>query len=73
MCTCHHFLLGLLNVVATCAGATVQVGIDPSKVVITKLRLDKDRKTLLERKKGAKGKDGSKFNEADVDTMENID
>lgn len=32
-------------------GATVQVGIDPSKVVVTKLKLDKDRKALLERKK----------------------
>jgi hypothetical protein len=58
---------------SSAAGATVQVGIDPSKVVVTKLRLDKDRKSLLARKKGAKGKDGNKFNEADVDTMENID
>jgi large subunit ribosomal protein L26e len=32
------------------AGATVNVGIDPSKVVITKLKLDKDRKSLLDRK-----------------------
>jgi Ribosomal proteins L26 eukaryotic, L24P archaeal len=31
-------------------GATVNVGLDPSKVVITKLKLDKDRKALLERK-----------------------
>merc|ERR1712188_301086 len=31
--------------------ATTQVGIDPSKVIITKLKLDKDRKALLERKK----------------------
>ncbi|KAH7298768.1 hypothetical protein KP509_25G058400 [Ceratopteris richardii] len=31
-------------------GATVNVGIDPSKVVITKLKLDKDRKALLDRK-----------------------
>ncbi len=28
----------------------MQVGIDPSKVVITKLKLDKDRKAILERK-----------------------
>jgi Ribosomal proteins L26 eukaryotic, L24P archaeal len=31
-------------------GATVNVGLDPSKVVITKVKLDKDRKALLERK-----------------------
>jgi Ribosomal proteins L26 eukaryotic, L24P archaeal len=31
-------------------GATVNVGLDPSKVVITKLKLDKDRKALLDRK-----------------------
>ena len=31
-------------------GATVQVGIHPSKCVITKLKLDKDRKKILERK-----------------------
>ena len=29
-------------------GTTVNVGVQPSKVVITKLRLDKDRKSLLE-------------------------
>jgi large subunit ribosomal protein L26e len=28
----------------------VNVGIDPSKVVITKIKLDKDRKSLLDRK-----------------------
>jgi large subunit ribosomal protein L26e len=31
-------------------GSTVNVGINASKVVITKLRLDKDRKSLLDRK-----------------------
>nr|XP_043606936.1 60S ribosomal protein L26-1-like [Erigeron canadensis] len=35
-------------------GQTVNVGVNPSKVVVTKLKLDKDRKDLLERK--AKGK-----------------
>jgi len=35
-------------------GATMNVGIDPSKVVITKLKMDKDRKALLERKKRGK-------------------
>merc|ERR1712157_261652 len=32
------------------SGATVQVGIHPSKCVITKLKLDKDRKSILDRK-----------------------
>merc|ERR1719160_1826543 len=31
-------------------GQTVPIGIHPSKVTITKLKLDKDRKALLERK-----------------------
>ena len=31
-------------------GQTVNIGIHPSKVVITKIKLDKDRKALLERK-----------------------
>jgi len=31
-------------------GASVQVGIDPSKVVITKLKMDKSRKAILARK-----------------------
>merc|ERR1739847_234878 len=35
-------------------GQTVQVGIRPSKVIITKLKLDKDRKALLERKNRTK-------------------
>merc|ERR1712216_461379 len=56
------------------SGATVQVGIHPSKCVITKLKLDKDRKTILERKnkeaKSAKGK--GKFTEQDV-AMADVD
>lgn len=35
-------------------GATVHVGIHPSNVVITKLKLDKDRRAILERR--AKGR-----------------
>ena len=35
-------------------GATVQVGIHASKVEITKLKLDKDRKAILERKRSGK-------------------
>lgn len=39
-------------------GSTVNVGIDASKVIITKLKLDKDRKALLDRK--AKGRAADK-------------
>ena len=56
------------------SGATVQVGIHPSKCVITKLKLDKDRKAILERKnkesKSAKAKGkytSDDANMADVD------
>ncbi|KAK9804942.1 hypothetical protein WJX73_001286 [Symbiochloris irregularis] len=56
-------------------GQTVNVGIDPSKCVITKLKIDKDRKNLLERKKGAaaaeKGK--GKFTEQEVQAMQDVD
>ena len=31
-------------------GSSTNIGISPSKVVITKLKLDKDRKALIERK-----------------------
>ncbi|CAN6695566.1 unnamed protein product [Malus baccata var. baccata] len=48
----------------------VNVGINPSKVVITKLRLDKDRKSLLDRKakgRAAADKDkGTKFTAEDI-------
>ncbi|KAI5953302.1 RPL26A [Candida jiufengensis] len=33
-------------------GASVPINVNPSKVVITKLHLDKDRKALIERKGG---------------------
>lgn len=56
-------------------GATTAIGLHPSKVIITKLKLDKDRKALLERKKGAsttdKGK--GKFSEAEVQAMQDVD
>jgi large subunit ribosomal protein L26e len=35
-------------------GATVNVGVHPSKVVITKLKIDKSRKEILERRKSAR-------------------
>ncbi|XP_046447684.1 60S ribosomal protein L26-like isoform X1 [Daphnia pulex] len=48
-------------------GATVPVGIHPSKVVIVKLKMDKDRKKIVERRaKGrlaALGKDKGKYTE----------
>ncbi|PQQ03562.1 60S ribosomal protein L26-1 [Prunus yedoensis var. nudiflora] len=56
-------------------GSTVNVGINPSKVVITKLRIDKDRKSLLDRKakgRAAADKDkGTKFTAEDI--MQNVD
>ena len=32
------------------SGATAHIGIDPSNVVITKLKMDKDRKLIIDRK-----------------------
>lgn len=56
-------------------GATVNVGLDPSKVVITKLKLDKDRKAILERKGRGKAADKGKgkFSEQEVQAMSNVD
>ncbi|KAG4948407.1 hypothetical protein JHK82_041591 [Glycine max] len=56
-------------------GSTVNVGIHPSKVVVTKLKLDKDRKAILDRKaKGRAAADkekGTKF--APEDIMQTVD
>lgn len=41
-------------------GQTVNVGINTSKVVVTKLKLDKDRKSLLDRKAKGRAADKSK-------------
>ena len=55
-------------------GATVNVGVDPSKVVITKLKIDKDRKALLERKMGNGAEKGKgKFTEDEVKAMQDVD
>ena len=55
------------------SGATVQVGIHPSKCVITKLKLDKDRKAILERKnKETKSDKKGKFTEQEV-AMADVD
>lgn len=39
-------------------GQTVNIGVDPSNVVITKLKLDKDREAILARSKAGAGKKG---------------
>ena len=54
-------------------GATVNVGIDPSMVVITKLKIDKDRKALLERKSGGPEAGKGKFTEDEVKAMQDVD
>ncbi|CAG8500109.1 10032_t:CDS:2 [Acaulospora colombiana] len=46
-------------------GSTVPIGIHPSNVVITKLKLNKDRKDLLERKARASSKNKGKAVEVD--------
>ena len=45
-------------------GATVNLGLHPSKVVITKLHLDPDRKALLERRNRAKSAEKGKKEQA---------
>merc|ERR1711937_334765 len=49
-------------------GQSVNIGISPSNVVITKMKLTKDRKDLLEKKKATRmsGVDKSKIQDADV-------
>ena len=53
-------------------GAAVPVGLQASKVVITKLKLDKDRKSILERKNRSGEKGKGKFSESDI-AMANVD
>lgn len=48
------------------------IGIHPSKVVITKLKLDKDRKALLARKDRSRGGDKGKITQEEVE-MSNVD
>jgi len=47
-------------------GNTAQIGIHPSNVIITKLKLDKDRKALLERKDRTKESDKGKITKEQV-------
>merc|ERR1712002_1180718 len=53
-------------------GATVHVGIHPSKVVIMKSKLDKDRKRILEHRAASRrqGQDKGKHTEESVQAME---
>lgn len=68
----HSLILQQNDCLST--GATVNVGVDPSKVIVTKLKMDKDRKALLERKKGGKAEKGKgKFTEQEVQAMANVD
>merc|ERR1719203_1008237 len=48
-------------------GATVMLGIHPSKVVVTKLHLDPDRKKLLERKNRSNIADKGKYSEESLE------
>lgn len=55
-------------------GASYHIGYDPSKVVITKLKLDKDRKALLDRKLGKGAEKGKgKFSEDEVAAIQDVD
>eukprot|EP00069_Balaena_mysticetus_P003250 bmy_16479T0 len=53
-------------------GTTVHVGIHPSKVVITRLKLDKDHKKILERKAKSRqvGKEKGKYKEETIERMQ---
>ncbi|XP_045707475.1 60S ribosomal protein L26-like [Phyllostomus hastatus] len=53
-------------------GTTVHVGIYPSKVVITSLKLDKDRKKILEHKDKSPqvGKEKGKYKEETIEKMQ---
>ncbi|CAO2622784.1 60S ribosomal protein L26 [Lemmus lemmus] len=53
-------------------GTTVHVGIHPSKVVITRLKLDKDQKKILERKAKSRQvkKEKGKYKEETIEKMQ---
>jgi large subunit ribosomal protein L26e len=53
-------------------GQTVQVGIDPSNCVIQKLKIDKSRKAILERK-NRKATDKSKAKQDVSDNLAGVD
>ncbi|XP_004706338.1 60S ribosomal protein L26-like [Echinops telfairi] len=53
-------------------GTTVHLGIHPSKVVVTRLKLDKDRKQILEQKAKSLqvGKEKGKYKEESLEKMQ---
>jgi large subunit ribosomal protein L26e len=51
-------------------GATVHVGIHPSKVVIVKLKMDKDRKAILERKARSRARQQDKGKHSEETVMD---
>ncbi|CAI9160165.1 unnamed protein product, partial [Rangifer tarandus platyrhynchus] len=53
-------------------GTAVHAGIPPSKVVITRLKLDEDRKKILERKAKSRqvGKEKGKYKEETIEKMQ---
>ena len=68
-CYRKKFVVHVANITREKAnGATVPVGIQPSSLIITKLKMDKDRKAALERKKRGAGSKG-----ADDVAMANVD
>ena len=52
-------------------GASVPVGIQPSDCIITELKMDKSRKSMLARK--SRSKDGSLKDASDVNNMAGVD
>lgn len=56
-------------------GSSVSLGVHPSKVVITKLHMDPDRKALLERKNRANKSDSAKgkYSEAAAPAVAELD
>merc|ERR1712036_18055 len=53
-------------------GATVSVGIRPSKVEIVRLKMDRDRKKILERKNKLKLQEKGKHTEEEVGMKEEV-
>lgn len=54
-------------------GQTINVGISPSNVVITKIKMDKSRKAILDRKNRAKDGKTKGRSDADVNNMAGVD
>ena len=60
----HDDLRALVTIVVILSGEQVPIGVRAHRVMITKLKLDKNRKALLERKGRASTK--GKYSEKDV-------